>query len=153
MSTEAHSPELQHHFDSMEQQRAASTLGMWAFVAQELMFFGGLFTAYLVYRFLYGTGFELGSAQLDIKLGGINTAVLIGSSFTMAMAVWAAQTGKKKLLLWMLIATLALGAIFSESNTSSTVTNSSIIWFRERTSSSIAPTRLRSRCSWRSTSP
>ncbi len=111
-SAEAHSPELQHHFDSMEQQRSASTLGMWAFVAQELMFFGGLFTAYLVYRYLYPIGFELGSAQLDIKLGGFNTAVLLASSFTMAMAVWAAQTGKKKVLLWMLIATLALGAVF-----------------------------------------
>jgi cytochrome c oxidase subunit 3 len=112
MSTEAHSPELQHHFDTMEQQRSASTLGMWAFVAQELMFFGGLFTAYLVYRFLYPAGFHLGSAELDITLGAINTAVLIGSSFTMAMAVWGAQTGKKKLLLWMLISTFVLGGIF-----------------------------------------
>ncbi|HEV8238101.1 MAG TPA: cytochrome c oxidase subunit 3 family protein [Thermoanaerobaculia bacterium] len=108
----AHAGVLQHHFDSLDQQRDASTLGMWAFVAQEAMFFGGLFTAYLVYRFLYPQAFHLGSHQLNILLGGINTAVLITSSLTMAMAVWSAQTGRRKLLTSFLVLTLLLGTVF-----------------------------------------
>jgi cytochrome c oxidase subunit 3 len=106
-----HGP-LQHHFDSMEQQRDASTLGMWAFVAQEALFFGGLFTAYLVYRVLYPAAYKLGSHELDVVLGGINTAVLITSSLTMAMGVWAAQTGRRKGLVGWLVATLVLGLAF-----------------------------------------
>ena len=109
---DAHGGRLAHHFDSLEQQRDASTLGMWAFVAQEAMFFGGLFTAYLVYRFLWPDAFHLGSHALDIKLGGINTAVLITSSLTMAMAVWAAQTGRRKQLTAWLTLTLVLGLAF-----------------------------------------
>jgi cytochrome c oxidase subunit III len=85
---------------------------MWAFVAQEAMFFGGLFTAYLVYRFLYPTAYVLGSRQLDVLLGGINTAVLISSSLTMAMGVWAAQTGRRKQLVGWLGATLVFGVAF-----------------------------------------
>ena len=103
---------LQHHFDTLEQQRDASTLGMWAFVVQEALFFGGLFTAYLVYRTLYPQAFVLGSHELDILLGGINTAVLISSSLTMALAVWAAQTGHRKQLVGFLTATLVLGCAF-----------------------------------------
>src|SRR5213076_621004 len=104
-----HGGRLQHHFDTLDQQRDASTLGMWAFVAQEAMFFGGLFTCYLIYRFLYPGAFKLGSHQLDVKLGGINTAVLITSSLTMALGVWAAQTGRRKALTGFLVATMALG--------------------------------------------
>ena len=103
---------LQHHFDTLEQQRDASTLGMWAFVAQEAMFFGGLFTAYVVYRYLYPAAYVLGSKQLDVVLGGINTGVLISSSLTMAMGVWAAQTGRRKQLVGWLSATLLLGVAF-----------------------------------------
>ena len=103
---------LQHHFDTLEQQRDASTLGMWAFVVQEALFFGGLFTAYLVYRTLYPQAFFLGSHELDIMLGGINTAVLISSSLTMALAVWAAQTGHRKQLVGYLTGTLVLGLAF-----------------------------------------
>jgi cytochrome c oxidase subunit 3 len=106
-----HGP-LQHHFDSMDQQRDASTLGMWAFVVQEAMFFGGLFLAYLLYRYLYPGAWKLGSHQLNIKLGGINTAVLISSSMTMALGVWAAQTGRRKQLVGWLSATTALGFVF-----------------------------------------
>ena len=106
-----HGP-LQHHFDSMEQQRDASTLGMWVFVAQEALFFGGLFTAYLVYRFLYPQAYKIGSHELNVVLGGINTAVLITSSLTMAMAVWAAQTGRRKQLVGWLSGTLVLGMAF-----------------------------------------
>src|SRR5262245_11622167 len=103
---------LQHQFDSLEQQRDASTLGMWAFVAQEMMFFGGLFTAYLIYRFLYPQAYHLGSRQLNVQLGGLNTAILITSSLTMALAVWAAQTGRRRQITAWLTATLLLGSAF-----------------------------------------
>jgi len=108
----ADSGPLQGHFDDMEQQADSSVLGMWVFVAQEIMFFGGLFTLYMIYRLQYPTAFKAGSQLLDVRLGAFNTAVLILSSFTMAMAVWGAQTGKKKVLVWMLIATLLLGGVF-----------------------------------------
>jgi cytochrome c oxidase subunit 3 len=103
---------LQHHFETLEQQRDASTLGMWAFVVQEALFFGGLFTAYLVYRFLYPQAFVLGSHELDIVMGGVNTAILISSSLTMALGVWAAQTGRRNQLVGYLTMTLVLGLAF-----------------------------------------
>lgn len=105
-------PGLAHHFDSYEQQKESSSLGMWIFLAQEIMFFGGLFTAYLVYRYLHSDAFAVGSSLLDIKLGCFNTVVLIGSSLTMAMAVRAAQTGKKQQIVTYLILTLVLGGVF-----------------------------------------
>jgi cytochrome c oxidase subunit III len=112
-TVEVHHPAaLAHQFDSLEQQRDASTLGMWVFVAQEAMFFGGLFTAYIVYRFLWPQAFHLGSHQLNVLMGGINTAVLITSSLTMAMAVWSAQTGRRKQLTAWLSLTLLLGLAF-----------------------------------------
>ncbi|HET9711501.1 MAG TPA: hypothetical protein VFP64_06455, partial [Pyrinomonadaceae bacterium] len=77
-------PALQHHFENMEQQREAGTLGMWVFLVTEIMFFGGMFLAYALYRGLYPAAFASGSNHLDIWLGGFNTAVLILSSFTMA---------------------------------------------------------------------
>ena len=73
---------LQHHFDTLGQQKAAASLGMWVFIAQEIMFFGGMFTAYLVYRLWYYAGYTAASRELDLVLGGINTAVLIASSLT-----------------------------------------------------------------------
>src|SRR5262249_12808803 len=84
-----------HQFDDAEQQREASTLGMWVFLAQEVMFFGGLFTCYVVYRTLHATGFAHASHHLDVVLGTTNTAVLITSSLTMALAVWASQMGRR----------------------------------------------------------
>ena len=105
-------PALQHHFDSLEQQHDATTLGMWLFLVQELMFFGGLFTVYLVYRVKYFAAFAAGSNTLDIGWGAINTAILIGSSLTMALAVHAAQTGRRKLLVLFLGFTMLLGAGF-----------------------------------------
>src|SRR5262245_65847844 len=85
---------LAHHFETLEQQAQAGALGMWAFLVQEVMFFGGLFTVYLVYRTLHPAAFAEGSAHLAIDLGTINTAVLIGSSLTMALAVRAAQLAR-----------------------------------------------------------
>ena len=108
----AHHPALQHHFDDMEQQREASSLGMWVFLVTEIMFFGGLFLAYLVYRTSFPGDFAAGSATLNVKLGAINTAVLIGSSLTMALAVRSAQLGKGKLCTVFLGATIALGTVF-----------------------------------------
>ncbi len=105
-------PALQHHFDDMEQQREASSLGMWVFLMTEVMFFGGLFLAYLVYRTAYPGAFAAGSMTLNVTLGAINTAVLIGSSFTMAMAVWSAQMGKRNLLMMFLVLTMILGTVF-----------------------------------------
>lgn len=103
---------LQHHFDNMEQQKEASFLGMWVFLITEIMFFGGLFTAYLVYRYLYYPAFSAGSTSLDLTLGAFNTVVLIASSLTMAMAVWCSQVGKQKWLVIFLVLTLFLGCVF-----------------------------------------
>jgi len=108
----AEHPGLAHHFESYEQQRESASLGMWIFIAQEIMFFGGLFIAYAVYRHMYPDGFAAASAELDVKLGTFNTVVLIGSSLTMALAVRAAQLGRSKASAWFLIATMALGTTF-----------------------------------------
>jgi len=96
----------------MQQQAEASTLGMWIFLVTEVMFFGGLFTAYLLYRVWYPEAWSEGSQELNIVLGGVNTIVLIGSSLTMALAVRAAQTGWRKGTMWFLLATMALGLTF-----------------------------------------
>jgi cytochrome c oxidase subunit 3 len=103
---------LAHHFDNFEQQREASYLGMWVFLVTEIMFFGGLFTAYVVYRSANARAFALGSKELDITLGAFNTAVLIGSSLTMALAVRAAQLGRRKQIALFLILTILLGGVF-----------------------------------------
>jgi cytochrome c oxidase subunit III len=108
----SHSPALLHHFDTAEQQRNASTLGMWLFLVTEIMFFGGLFTVYVVYRSTHFAAFVAASHELDITLGGFNTAVLICSSLTMALAVNAAQLGRRRSLVTFLILTILLGAVF-----------------------------------------
>ena len=105
-------PGLAHHFDTLEQQREATTLGMWVFLVTEVLFFGGLFVVYAVYRNWYPEAFAAASHELDVMLGGINTAVLITSSLTMALAVHAAQTGKRNLVMLFLIATMLLGGVF-----------------------------------------
>ncbi len=108
----AHHPMLQHHFDTLEQQQNASLLGMWMFLIQEVLFFGGLFMAYIVYRWMYGNAFSVASHELNVWWGLGNTAVLIGSSLTMALAVRASKTGERSALVFFLIATLVLGSIF-----------------------------------------
>jgi cytochrome c oxidase subunit III len=105
-------PKLQHHFDNLEQQFEASALGMWLFLVTEILFFGGLFAAYTIYRLMYPRAFAEASHELDVVLGGVNTAVLIGSSLTMAMAVWAAQLGKRGKQLLFLALTIVLGVTF-----------------------------------------
>ncbi len=112
VAVEQHGPELLHHFVDAEQQRDAATLGMWLFLATEIMFFGGMFCAYLIYRFWYYNEFAAGSHSLDIYLGTINTAVLICSSLTVALGVRAAQMGKRKLLVILLLLTIVFGFAF-----------------------------------------
>jgi cytochrome c oxidase subunit III len=104
--------ELFGHFQTMEQQKDSATLGMWIFLSTEILFFGGLFLTYTVNRHAYPGIFAEASKTLDLKLGTINTIVLIASSLTMAMAVWSAQTGKKKLITIFLLLTLLLGSVF-----------------------------------------
>ena len=96
----------------MEQQQEAATLGMWIFLVTEVMFFGGLFMAYLLYRMWYPEAWSEGSEELSIKLGGTNTMVLIASSLTMAMGVRAAQTDKQRETVTWLLLTMVLGLTF-----------------------------------------
>jgi len=103
---------LAHHFESLEQQNEAAAIGMWAFLVQEVMFFGGLFTVYLVYRSLHPGAFAEGSAHLPVELGTLNTAVLIGSSLTMALAVRAAQLNRGRASALLIAATMALALVF-----------------------------------------
>jgi cytochrome c oxidase subunit 3 len=108
-----HHPWLQHHFDNMEQQAEASTLGMWVFLVTEIMFFGGLFMAYLVYRHQSPMGFQEASHHLNIYWGAANTAILIVSSLTMALAVRAAQTSQpSRVQVRWLLATIFFGLCF-----------------------------------------
>jgi cytochrome c oxidase subunit III len=107
-----HHPALAHHFDDLAQQKEAATLGMWVFLVTEVLFFGGLFAAYCVYRGWYPDAFAAASHELDVTLGTVNTVVLITSSLTMALAVHAAQLGQRRLLLIFLIATMVLGGAF-----------------------------------------
>lgn len=105
-------PGLLHHFDDAGQQKEASTLGMWTFLITEILFFGGLFATYVVYRTRFPEAWAAGSDHLDVTLGAVNTAILIGSSLTMALAVHSAQIGKNRLLIIFLILTVVLGSAF-----------------------------------------
>jgi cytochrome c oxidase subunit III len=107
-----HHPALAHHFDNLAQQKEAATLGMWVFLVTEVLFFGGLFAAYSIYRGWYPDAFAAASHTLDITLGTVNTAVLITSSLTMALAVHAAQTGERSRILFFIVITAILGAAF-----------------------------------------
>jgi cytochrome c oxidase subunit 3 len=103
---------VRHHFDTAEQQEESSTLGMWVFLLTEIMFFGGMFGGYTVYRNIYPDAFASTSRYMNVTLGALNTAVLICSSFTMALAVRSAQLGYKRALIIFLVLTLSLGCVF-----------------------------------------
>ena len=107
-----HSPGLQHQFEDMEQQEESVSIGMWAFLAQEIMFFGGLFTAYLVFRSRYPLAFAEASNHLNAFWGGLNTLVLIVSSLTMALTVFYAQRGNRNMQVIMIILTMIFGTVF-----------------------------------------
>jgi cytochrome c oxidase subunit 3 len=103
---------LQHHFDDVGQQHESSMLGMWAFLATEVMFFGGLFAAYAIYRSRWPDAFGAASRMLNIPLGAVNTGILLVSSLTMAMAVRASQLGDRKAIVRNLLLTMLFGTAF-----------------------------------------
>jgi cytochrome c oxidase subunit 3 len=111
-STAERHPAFAHHFESLENQKDSASFGMWVFIAQEVMFFGGLFLAYAVYRLLYPHAFAAGSHHLNVTMGAINTVVLICSSLTMAMAVHAAALGKRRQIVAYVVGTILLGTLF-----------------------------------------
>jgi len=102
----------EHQFDDIEQQRDAAYSGMWIFLSTEVLFFGGVFFAYVVYRGMYYDAFAEGSRELSVFLGGLNTAVLLCSSLFMALAVHAAQRGRNNQLVIYLIITELIGGLF-----------------------------------------
>jgi cytochrome c oxidase subunit 3 len=101
-----------HQFDDYEQQQQAATQGMWLFLATEILFFGGMFLGYMVYRSMYHAEFAEASRNLDVVLGAINTAVLLCSSLTMAMGVHETQTGNRRTAAIFLLLTMLLGTAF-----------------------------------------
>jgi cytochrome c oxidase subunit 3 len=107
-----HPPYQRHHFETMDQQVDATGFAMWLFLLTEIMFFGGLFCSYLIFRNWYYQAFVVASHQLDIFWGTLNTLLLIVSSFTMAMGVWSAEMRKKGLLTLFLVLTWILGVAF-----------------------------------------
>jgi cytochrome c oxidase subunit 3 len=111
MASASHSI-LAHHFEDLEQQREAETMGMWLFLATEILIFGAIFTCYTVYRTRYPRDFEAASAHLNLLIGSINTIVLLSSSLTMALSVHATRIGRQKMLLTCLTLTIVLGATF-----------------------------------------
>jgi len=107
-----HPPGLQHQFEDMKQQEESVAIGMWMFLVQEIMFFGGLFTVYLVFRSKYPMAFAAGSNHLDAFWGGLNTLVLIVSSLTMALTVYYAQKGNRNMQVILILLTMFFGAVF-----------------------------------------
>ena len=114
MASHAHAESLalREQFDTAEQQKDASTLGMWIFLITEIMFFGGMFLAYIIYRSGHPTLFALASTSLNVYIGAANTVVLLCSSLTMVLAVRAAMLGNRNALILFLVLTLALGCVF-----------------------------------------
>jgi len=112
MPDHRHNPALHEQFEDIEQQRDAGTFGIWIFLATEVLFFGGLFTTYIQYRILYFNGFVSGSHLLERHLGAVMTFVLLGSSFTMALAVHAIRLDQRKRVVIFLILTMLLGLAF-----------------------------------------
>jgi len=105
-------PQLAHHFASLEIQTHSARLGMWLFLATEILLFAGLFCCYAAYRYMFPETFAQASRHLDLTMGTINTLVLITSSFTAAMAVHFAKEGKNKLVALMFGLTIAMALGF-----------------------------------------
>jgi cytochrome c oxidase subunit 3 len=101
-----------HQFDDYEQQQQAATLGMWVFLVTEILFFGGMFLGYIVYRSMYPAAFAQASSRLEVVLGTLNTGILLCSSLTMAVAVHEVRTGNRRAAAVFLLMTMALGAGF-----------------------------------------
>ena len=112
-AVEAHGHSMvAHQFDDLAQQHEASTLGMWGFLATEIMFFGGALLGYAIYRHAYYDAFAAASQLENWKIGGLNTGVLLCSSLSVALAVHAAQTGNRKWIVRWLLITVVFGAAF-----------------------------------------
>lgn len=109
---EAQATHLRHHFATPAQQMDASMLGMWTFLITEVLFFGGMFAAYSVYRDMYYDAFASTSRFMDVTLGMTNTAVLICSSLTMVLAVRSAQINKRRETMMFLVLTMIFGIAF-----------------------------------------
>ena len=105
-------PDVAHQFVDIDQQHFAAELGMWLFLATEIMFFGAFFLAYFVYRDWYPIAFAMGSRQMDVLLGTVNTGVLLTSSLTMALAVRASERSQRHWLIGWLLTTFMLGTLF-----------------------------------------
>lgn len=103
---------LAHHFEDLEQQREAETMGMWLFLATEILIFGSIITGYTIYRIRYPREFEAASAHLNVLIGSLNTIVLLSSSLTMVLSVHATRVGRQKMLMTCLMLTILLGATF-----------------------------------------
>jgi cytochrome c oxidase subunit 3 len=103
---------VQHQFEDARQQREAVTLGMWTFLATEVLFFGGLLLAFAVTRLSHGDGFKEASSHLNIALGAVNTAILLGSSLFMALSEVAVRRGNRRATLQCLGAVVLLGVVF-----------------------------------------
>ena len=101
-----------HQFEDRHQQKEASTLGMWTFLATEILFFGALFVSYALYRHMWPAEFRQGSLELKWYLGAINTAVLLLSSFFMAMAVRSGAKGSNPKIIRYLVITIVIGSVF-----------------------------------------
>ncbi len=100
------------HFVTKEDQYSSMKLGMWLFIATELLLFGGLFTTYAIFRAKFPEMFFEGHEELSLRLGTINTFILLFSSFTVAIGVTAIQRGNRRLLTLMLLVTILCGLVF-----------------------------------------
>ncbi len=101
-----------HHFEDAEQQHEANTLGMWTFLATEVLFFGALFAAFYIYRASYASTFKETSRHLYMSIGAVNTVVLLTSSLTVALAVHAGEHRQRRRMVRFMLATLVLGLLF-----------------------------------------
>lgn len=113
VSTYTHLPHVVgHHFDDAKQEFDAAKMGMWLFLAQEVLFFSGIFVTYAVFKYIYPESFSEGASYLNWKLGTINTLVLLTSSLTMALSVRCIQQNQKRGCLLFLYATLGMAGVF-----------------------------------------
>lgn len=103
---------IKHHFETADQQRDASTLGMWIFLGTEVLFFGALFMAYTFLCWSSPSAVNEGSRHLELVMGGINTAVLLTSSFVMTLGLYFHDIGRQRWAVWMLVITAAMGILF-----------------------------------------
>lgn len=112
LATEIEHSTVSHQFEDPFQQKEAATLGMWTFLATEVLFFGAIFVSYTIYRHMWPEAFRQGSLNLKWYMGAVNTAVLLMSSFTMAIAVHAAALGDNRMVVRFLILTIIIGGVF-----------------------------------------